>query len=57
MCSIPFDDVKEMVVKALQDAEPHRVDLDYRPGEIEVRIKNSKGTTVLTGSWTVQHQT
>lgn len=88
--SIPFDDVKDMVVRALADAEPHSVDLDYKPGEVEVsssrrvmrerggglkgwrlvserlsvclwgvdqvRIKNSKGTTVLTGSWTVQHQ-
>ena len=29
---------------------------DVHPGEIEIRLKNDKGVTVLNGTWTVQHQ-
>jgi len=32
-----------------------RVMLDYRPGEIEAKIASKAGTTVLRGTWTVQH--
>jgi hypothetical protein len=54
--SIPFDDVKLQVHAALTSEEKHTVDLDYKPGEIEIRIKNDKGCTVLNGTWQVQHQ-
>jgi hypothetical protein len=41
--------------KDKEASERHTVDLDYKPGEIEVRINDGKGCTVLNGTWTVQH--
>lgn len=55
LASVPFPEIKEKVIEALQNNEITIV-LNYKPGSIESRITEGGVTNVLSGTWSTAMQ-
>jgi len=55
LASIPFPEIKEQVLKALENIEITII-LNYKPGSIESRITEGGVTNVLSGTWSTATQ-
>jgi hypothetical protein len=51
LSSIPFDNMKDAVKQAM--ASGQKVDLDYKPGSISIKIKSGGGYSSMSGNWSV----
>jgi len=51
LTSIPFDNMRDQVKQAM--ASGQKVDLDYKPGSITIKIKSGGGFSSMSGNWSV----